>query len=251
MIKRMAEKTFALLKRGIDVLGTQLLAGKKCQYVWFRHKRGFTLIELLVVIAIIAILAAMLLPALSQAREKARQAVCMSNLKQLGLAWFMYIDDNDGWMVDEDDGSGSGGRWSVPLYQYFPPGTGVYKSSDECGSCHGTPKSTPDCWYCPSDSSPYYGMSYGMNYRFGSQYFSSYVPARYVRLKRPSTTIVMGDANREDISCTESCWAGAHVKRHNGGDNYLFCDGHVEWLKLSDDWSEVHTEDSNHPMWPW
>ena len=66
--------------------------------------RGFTLIELLVVIAIIAILMAILMPALNRVREQGKRAVCLSNLKQLALAWIMYADENDDKIV-----SGAGG----------------------------------------------------------------------------------------------------------------------------------------------
>jgi len=88
-------------------------------------QKNFTLIELLVVIAIIAILAALLLPALSTAKELSRQVVCLSNLKQLGAGVALYAADNEGWLPVSNDpvrSDGTGGdtpmQWRVSVAPY-------------------------------------------------------------------------------------------------------------------------------------
>ncbi|MHB1462697.1 MAG: prepilin-type N-terminal cleavage/methylation domain-containing protein [Armatimonadota bacterium] len=89
-------------------------------------RAGFTLIELLVVIAIIAILAAILFPVFAQAREKAKQSACLSNMKQMGLAMRLYCDDNDGGFAavyDDESDTNQDGRldrqvWSDKIFPY-------------------------------------------------------------------------------------------------------------------------------------
>jgi prepilin-type N-terminal cleavage/methylation domain-containing protein/prepilin-type processing-associated H-X9-DG protein len=82
-------------------------------------KKGFTLIELLVVIAIIAILAGMLLPALAKAKASAQGISCMNNLKQLQLAWLMYADDHENWLVPNEWYTSSGG-WVTGIMDFSP-----------------------------------------------------------------------------------------------------------------------------------
>ena len=106
-----------------------------------RKAWGFTLIELLVVIAIIGILAAMLLPALSRAREKGRSAVCVSNLRQIYLGVRLYTDDNNGYMpgssIDQPDGTVL--TWPKALGKYMPQkGTNTTSKPNQVFVCPST-----------------------------------------------------------------------------------------------------------------
>jgi prepilin-type N-terminal cleavage/methylation domain-containing protein len=140
-----------------------------------QKRHAFTLIELLVVIAIIAILAAILFPVFAKAREKARQTACISNNKQLGLAFMQYIQDNDE-IYPSTPNWGSG--WAGRIYTYVKS-TGVYKCPDDSSNPSGIPAGGFVVSYCAN----------GHVVNSGNTQISS--PANDAALQGPSTTVLL------------------------------------------------------------
>lgn len=200
-------------------------------------QKAFTLVELLVVIAIIAILMAILLPALRLAREQGKRAVCLSNLKQLTLAWILYADENDDKIVhanpERDDAWARWrGRWvseqgriedlrSGLLYRYCP-NVKLYK--------------------CPTGlrgEMVTYAIVDAMNGFDRVPGTKKLMIYRRMQIKRPTERAVFLDEG----FLTSNSWTAWYAReqwwdpppvRHADGTNFSFADGHSEYWKWKD-----------------
>lgn len=218
--------------------------------------RGFTLIELLVVIAIIAILAAILFPVFVGAKDKARQSTCESNMRQVGIALAMYLDNNNGkypaamiWPSGEM-GNGVCVRWAGTLNRYvknyniwrcpsFKPNEGHYGYSRlNSGGTVWIPAGNP--WtkfrasYAPACTS-YYDT--GVIQRSSPPYGDWDTPCAESNIKAPSRAIVVAhdvyDNGMFFPQFTPWWTGGREITIHLGMANYLFCDGHAKLLNFN------------------
>lgn len=205
-----------------------------------KKSRGFTLIELLVVVAIIAILAAILFPVFSRARENARRASCMNNMKQIGLGMMMYTQDYDEMLPYQGASTGNtnGFHYSDPtasdwtnnwMYEIYP-----YVRSWQIFRCPSAPASTGS--YPPTGNSD---SSYVGNGILLAYFTSHPVPRSVAVLDTPSSLIlVQENVNRIDYALMRPQngldWLLAGLSdMHFDGGNLLFADGHAKWRKES------------------
>jgi prepilin-type N-terminal cleavage/methylation domain-containing protein/prepilin-type processing-associated H-X9-DG protein len=200
-----------------------------------RHRRGFTLIELMVVIALIAVLAAMLLPALSRAREKTKAANCVSNLHQIGLGQNMYVADchvYPGWCAQSIDEVGRARKIFI-CPSYRGDATNAVPLGDARIVSYGY-----NAWGSGFDA------ELGLNGKVGEM--TQLTGVRESSLVAPADMVASGDGPdlkrafagmslvlvpTFGILSREGFESYGPARRHNGGANILFCDGHVEYGK--------------------
>jgi len=231
-----------------------------------RQAQAFTLIELLVVIAIIAILAAILFPVFAQAREKARQASCLSNAKQMSNAVIMYAQDYDETFplfFQQFLATGQNWYWHVALQPYIksydlfrcPSCSSSEGNAAYLGTCkvHNPYEANPLVWSAGSGSFGWNACYIGSGYTDLATRTSGWAGVSVSAVGVPAETVMIAEITKisnpggvypppgaPGMSSAPGVNTGCSLEgvkwnnfadRHNGGNDVTFFDGHVKWYK--------------------
>jgi prepilin-type N-terminal cleavage/methylation domain-containing protein/prepilin-type processing-associated H-X9-DG protein len=209
-----------------------------------RRTVGFTLVELLVVIGIIAVLMAILLPVISRARDASKRAACMSNLRQLSMAWIAYAGANRGTLVSARNSNP--GDWIIntdnttdqirkgALFRYCP---------------------NVSVFHCPADYSPHV-CSYAVNNYLNGETWAQQTPINsFDAIRNASETFVFveeadvryGNVNGFVVVNPGNDWVDLPARLHHTGCAIAFADGHVEFWTFADPRTGYENSTLNNP----
>lgn len=197
--------------------------------------RGFTLIELLVVIAIIAILAAILLPALARTKTAAGGVACLNHLKQWGLATHLYAEENDDLLPPEGFANPGPAHTNSGWYIQLPALIGLPRYQDMEWRTNAGANPGRTVWLCPSNPRRSNGKNlfhYCLNSHVDGS-GSSDGPTRLAGITRPSQVVWLFDS--KNLPAVGG-WTFVHRNVHNDGAQFLFLDGHVARFPNSAYW---------------
>jgi prepilin-type N-terminal cleavage/methylation domain-containing protein len=193
-------------------------------------KKGFTLIELLVVIAIIAILAALMLPALAKAKEKARAIQCVGNLRQWGTAYQLYANDNDDFLPRRGQGVQALFQLNRPAdwFNALPIYLGLPTFEQMAGNNAKPAAHDQSMFICPTADDPggTYFLPYGMNMNLCP--WNLPVATKFSEVVQPISVVAMADAPGPYAATFPSVRPYSVVARHSARVNLLFLAGSVQ-----------------------
>jgi prepilin-type N-terminal cleavage/methylation domain-containing protein/prepilin-type processing-associated H-X9-DG protein len=228
-------------------MAASMLEGHRSARSWC----AFTLAELLVVIAVIGVLAGLLLPVLGRARESARGAACLNNLRQWGLATYLYIADHDGYLPRDGAPTPTASSTNYGWYIQLPKQLKLPRYHEMEWRTNASVEPGRSVWICPSNRRRSNGNNL-FHYCLNEQVNGTGPTSRQVQIEtinRPALAIWLFDSKNLPAV---GRWNFVHTNLHRDGAQFTFLDGHAAWFRNTAYWDFASNKGrTNNPNLTW